>query len=134
MRSDALLSIGLNAGVLCVEELDLALAPLALAVEQEHAAHLVGFVRSATEPFSGSRPGAARQEVLAELTGIAGAPLPRLVSGLNDRRIVRNTVAAAMSCADCMCSTGLMRESEANPEMRCLQVRGGRSTSRRWRV
>ena len=46
-------------GVLCVEELDLALAPLALAVEQQHAVCLVEFAHSAAEPFSGSQPGAA---------------------------------------------------------------------------
>lgn len=46
------------AGVLCVEELDIAVAPLALAVEQEHATRLVDLASAAAEPFSGPRPGA----------------------------------------------------------------------------
>jgi hypothetical protein len=54
-------------GVLCVEELDLSLAPLALAVEQQHAVCLVEFAHSAAEPFSGSQPGAALYPLLPVL-------------------------------------------------------------------
>lgn len=50
--------VSLCTGVLCIEELDLAIAPLALAVEQEHATGLVDFATAAAEPFHGPRPGA----------------------------------------------------------------------------
>lgn len=40
-----------------MEELDLTVAPLALAVEQEHATCLVDFATAAAEPLRDSRPG-----------------------------------------------------------------------------
>lgn len=44
-----------------MEELDFAVAPLALAVEQGHATRLIDLAYAAAEPFSGPRPGARFQ-------------------------------------------------------------------------